>query len=678
MINFVYLFYSFGYTGSKGAKVHVISILTKSLVRALPLLLVVGCSKSFTADLKSNATSALVNPTATPFQIEPLVGTITRLAGAPINQPATVTVDLSGNIYTTNITTKTLLKIDSLGNPTIIGPTIGGTTLVGPESIAADALGGIYIADVVQGTCTSLCNKIYRYVPSTNTITLIQSAAAIDAATTTKASATGKIGAIAMDNERGLLYVESTVSNDSTYFMNVSNLASIGAFTWYSGAPDPGSPIAIGQNGDPIVSGTNTGGHAGIAISEFLNSPVFAFNTSAITPSGLTYDPSGNLFFSLASSAQQIFKYGEISPFAVAGVYGQNGFSNGTTATFNNPSALAPDASGNIYIADTSNNAIRKLSTGGSVSTLSTSIVGAGIVVDSNGVSYVADPTHHVVFRISPSGDTTVIAGVIGQTLTSSGFDAINSSPSTPITLLNTPSSVALDPTEQFLYVADYDTSIFTSDPSPPGGNATSFIFKINLSTLVMTLYSFGDDQSGDNSTFIFPTNLVQTGGNLYLMSAYNGTLWEVNSTSDFYHNAVAFAPSITIKQSNGSPFNATTNFGTAMGGIAVDPLGEYLYVMDSYAELLYKINLSTQTYTTIMLTGNSDSQYQQGLAFDTFGNLYDADVATQTIYLTNPATGVQTTFLSSGFTNMPGIAFDPYGYLHAIDAGNQRVLLIK
>ena len=98
----------------------------------------------------------------------------------------------------------------------------------------------------------------------------------------------------------------------------------------------------------------------------------------------------------------------------------------GVAASFNNPAGVAIDASGSVYVADRSNNLIRKISPAGNVSTFAGSGTGTfadgvgvaasffrpyGVAVDSSGIVYVADYTNNRVRRINPSGNVTTLAG---------------------------------------------------------------------------------------------------------------------------------------------------------------------------------------------------------------------------------------------------------------------------
>jgi uncharacterized protein (TIGR03437 family) len=143
------------------------------------------------------------------------------------------------------------------------------------------------------------------------------------------------------------------------------------------------------------------------------------------SPSAVALDSSGNLYIADAGNAviRMITPDGTISTVAgFACLQGQTtpcgqGYAGdggaATAAQINNPLGVAVDGSGNLYISDTGNNVIRKVS-GGNISTFRTTLPlshPAEIVVDGYGNLFIADTSNNRIVEVSPSGAATVVAG---------------------------------------------------------------------------------------------------------------------------------------------------------------------------------------------------------------------------------------------------------------------------
>ncbi len=127
---------------------------------------------------------------------------------------------------------------------------------------------------------------------------------------------------------------------------------------------------------------------------------------------------------SFNNKIRKITSAGVVTTFAGTG---SSGSTNGTSATFVNPLGVAVGLAGTIYVADTANHIIRKISSSGTTSlfagrpngpghsdgtgTEASFYLPYGITADSSGNIYVADTGNHSIRKITVGGDVTTIAG---------------------------------------------------------------------------------------------------------------------------------------------------------------------------------------------------------------------------------------------------------------------------
>jgi len=195
-------------------------------------------------------------------------------------------------------------------------------------------------------------------------------------------------------------------------------------------------------------------------------------------PLGLGADVNGNLYIGDYNNnlIRKITTAGVVTTYA--GVFGKYGALNGlaSKATFELPQGIAVDKPGNVYVADSFNNLIRKITPGGVVSTLAgqANIAGyadganatfnypTGVAVDNAGNVYVADQGNNLIRKITPNGVVSTLAGIAGVS------GAINGNSAT----FNAPSGVAFD-NSQNLFVADAGNNLIRM--INPAGNVSTF-----------------------------------------------------------------------------------------------------------------------------------------------------------------------------------------------------------
>jgi uncharacterized protein (TIGR03437 family) len=206
---------------------------------------------------------------------------------------------------------------------------------------------------------------------------------------------------------------------------------------------------------------------AGIGASGFTGDGGPATAGNLAFPAGITFDSSGNLYIgdTANSRVRKVDTNGVITTFAGTGDFGDFGDTGvATKAGLNRPYALTFDKAGNLYIADTYNDAIRKVAaSSGIMSTVAGTMQGFGgdgggatgalldtptaLVFDAAGNLYIADTNNHRVRKVGKDGNITTFAG----NGLAAGFG--DGGPATSASL-NSPEGLAIDNSGN-IYVAD-------------------------------------------------------------------------------------------------------------------------------------------------------------------------------------------------------------------------------
>jgi len=579
-------------------------------------------------------------------------------ADARFYSPRDVATDSAGNVYVADAYNSTIRKITPAGVVSTFAGTAGQFGSVDgtgsearfntPGSVAVDSAGNVYVAD--DGNYT-----IRKITPAGVVSTL--------AGTVGKAgSADGDgiaaqfhfLSGIAAD-PGGNLYVTDSGSH------TIRKITSAGVVSTFAGTAD------------------QIGSMDGIGSTALFNQP-----------HGIAIDSAGNVY--VADTENQTIR--KITPAGVvstlAGTAGQIGSADGSgsAAQFRSPFGLATDSAGNVYVADNFNYTIRKITPAAVVSTLAGAApqfgsadgtgsaarfnLPAGLATDSAGNVYVADTRNETIRKITPAAVVSTLAGAAPQF---GSVDGIGSA-----ARFNFPAGIATD-TAGNVYVADGENS--TIRKVTPAGV---------VSTLAGTAGEVGPaDGIGSAARFVYPQGVAtDSAGNVYVADTSNYTIRKITPGG-----VVSTLAGSALRSGSADGIGSDARFNEPQG-LATDLAGN-VYVADTENHTIRKITPAGMVSTlagTALLSGSADgigsaAQFSgpYSVATDSAGNVYVADTGNHTIRKITPA-GVVSTLAGTAnqfgfadgigsaarFINPYSVATDSTGNVYVADFGNSLI----
>ena len=319
---------------------------------------------------------------------------------------------------------------------------------------------------------------------------------------------------------------------------------------------------------------------AGTGVAGFSGDTGVATNAKVFGPSGVAVDGAGNTYFSdyYNQRVRKVSSSGNISTIAGTGTAGYNGDGvSGTAVMVNNPMGLAADAFGNVFIADKGNHRVRKVDASGTITTIAGTGTGGytgdngpatsaqlfdptAVAVDNWGNVYIADGANNAVRKVGTDGIISTIAGTGNN-----GYNGDNW-PSATLANLWSPTGIAVDNMRN-VYIAD------------AGNNR---IRKVDTFNKISTIFGNGfggyvADGATATATPLYNPNSVAVDvyGNIYVSDELNYLIRMANHNS----NSV-----FTIAGTHGvSGFNGDTGLAVnaligRCKGLAVDASGNMYF----------------------------------------------------------------------------------------------------
>jgi len=438
---------------------------------------------------------------------------------------------------------------------------------------------------------------------------------------------------------------------------------------------------------------------AGNGSSDFSGDGGPATAAAVYSATGVGVDAAGNLYIADRSShrIRRVSPDGTISTFAGNGTAGYSGDGGpASNASLSYPCGVAVDLAGNVYIADTMNNRIRKVPRGGVITTVAGSATGGysgdggpavsaslcmpkGVGVDASGNLYIAEECGHRIRRVSAGGIITTVAGN-----GTAGFSG-DGGPASSASFYN-PRGVAVDAAG----------SVFVTDAVnrrvrkfSPGGTISTVagngLFKAPTDGVLAT------------SSFLNqPWDVAADGaGNIYIVDGYNARVRKVSPGGII---STVAGNGVRGFSGDGGPATAASLGFNPYGSVALDSGGN-LYISDSDNHRIRKVTPSG-TISTVAgdgvyrFSGDGGPATQASLAWpwrvalDAAGNLYVADrnnyrvrrVSTAGIITTVAGNGIRGfsgdggPATSASLVDPMGVAVDAAGNLYIAEKEGNRI----
>ena len=386
---------------------------------------------------------------------------------AELRNPYGVAVDSAGNVYIADTGNQRIRKVDSTGTITTIAGTgefgfsgdggpAAAARLAFPDGVAVDSAGNLYIADTGNrrirkltpgggstppnptGPAVTLPGKppaptVSAATPNSLTVEWMEPENTGPAITDydVQYREGGSGGFTDAQHEGTALTATLTgLSPDTVYEVQVRARNATGTGAWSESGEGRTSPQESGegrtspQQTITTIAGTGRFGFSGDG------GP--AVEAELYNPAGVAVDSAGNVYIadSRTDRIRKVDSTGTITTIAGTGRFGFSGDGGpAVEAELFNPAGVAVDSAGNVYIADSWNQRIRKIDSTGTITTIAgTGEFGfsgdggqaveaedlrnpRGVAVDSAGNVYIADVSDHRIRKVDSTGTITTIAG---------------------------------------------------------------------------------------------------------------------------------------------------------------------------------------------------------------------------------------------------------------------------
>jgi RHS repeat-associated protein len=536
-----------------------------------------------------------------------------------------IAVDSRGNVYYSDEFTNSVYKLN-LG--TNVETTVAGSFdrgysgdggpgasahLCSPQAIALDASGNLFISDVANNVirevsaATGIITTVAGVDPQVSGTCGVGNVGAPTSGQSALQAEFSALAAVSIDQQGNLFVVDNTELYEVTAATGKINYLGGGGSSLASNIPATGAAMApsfmtfdgsgnlyyaeppyedvrvIGGLGGPVQTAPvvlpakgNIATLAGTGYDSYSGDKGLAVNADLNYPKGV-FANTAQKFVYIGDTANNRVRMVDLSTGlittivgnGIAGESGDNGLA--TAAALNRPIGITEDYSGNLYVADSQNGAIRSItySTNYASSYIGLLLSGythtSGVLADSSGDIYFSDPFSNSVYMMNGSnGSVSTAAGSFNQ-----GYSGDNG-PGTSAQL-SSPQGLSGTVTGTEGYIADEGNSVIRQE---------------NTATGIITTYAgngkvgyTGDGYAATAATLSNPTGVAVDGvGNVFIADTGNNVIREVNVSTGVITTVVGTGNPGSAGD-GGPALNAELN---APADISFDPAGN-LYIADTF-----------------------------------------------------------------------------------------------
>ena len=569
----------------------------------------------FIADYSSNTVAVLAKTSGTIFGVPVTANKLTTIVSSGLSGPEGIALDTAGDLFITNNTAGTV-SVMPAASGTIFGVSVTANTLTtlissglsAPIGLVLDSAGDLFIANNTASTVSVMpaaSGTIFGVSVTANTLTTIVSG---------------------LSAPSGLVF-------DSAGDLFISNVG--------------GNSVSV----MPIASGTIFG------VSVTANTLASVVSSGLSGPEGLAFNISGDLFIANNSTN----KVSAIAPsggsiFGVA--VAANTLASIVTTGLSAPEGLAFDAGGDLFISNSTANNISAMPaasgtifgvsvTANSPATIASGLNGPGaLAIDSAGNLYVTNETGNSVDVMPVTSGTIfgvpVTAGILA-TIVSSG--------------LGQPDGLAFDSAGD-LFIANFTANTVSVVPA-----ASGTIFGVSVTANVLSVIASGlsgpAGLSFNSAGDLFIAN--STASSISVMPIASGTIFGVSVTANTLASVVTSGLSIP----NGLSFNLAGDLFIANNS------GNSVSVMPQASGTIFGVSVTANTLASVVTSGLSGPA---GLTFDSAGDLFITNnsgnsvsvmpQASGTIFGVSVTANTLASVASTGLSAPLGITIDSAGDL--------------